>query len=101
MTPRRCSWMRAVLHYRVLHKDVLVLSTRVLLISTSADSAVWGHHLTDAWRNDPTLAGEPIPHRQSQDRPETYAQIAATASQLRATRARRGHAAVAGDPANF
>ena len=90
---------RAVLHYRELCKDALVLSAKVILISTWSDSAVWGHRLTDTWRNDPTFTGERIRHRRSRDGPETYAQIAATASQLSAARARRGHAAVVGDPA--
>ncbi|CAK0903261.1 unnamed protein product [Prorocentrum cordatum] len=89
----------AALHYWELYKDVLVLSAKVLVISTWADSAVWGHHLTGIWRSDPMCTCERIRHRRSRDGLATYAQIAATASQLSAARARGGHAAVAGDPA--
>ncbi|CAK0886943.1 unnamed protein product [Prorocentrum cordatum] len=39
--------LRAVLHYQELCKDVLVLSAKVVLVSTWSDSAVWGHRLTD------------------------------------------------------
>ncbi|CAK0839973.1 unnamed protein product, partial [Prorocentrum cordatum] len=79
---------KAALHYQELYKDALVLSAKLLLISTRADSARPDVH-----------TGERIRNRQSRDGPETYAQVTATASQLNAARARGGHAAAPGNPA--
>ena len=70
----------------------LVISPRLILIETRANTESWNSCLMAAWQRNPTTAGIKIRYRPSLHIKTPFAQVAATASSIAAVRARKGHA---------
>jgi hypothetical protein len=82
----------ACVQYQGLCTDMLPITAKTIMVRTQTSAAVWQHCLTRSWQDDPTRTGEKIRHRSS--RGGTYAQVEATTAQIKAAKARAGHAPV-------
>ena len=71
--------------------SALVISPKLLLVETRTDAPTWTAHLTHAWNRHPTSAGIKVRYRPSANVKPTFAQVEATAADIAAVRARRGH----------
>ena len=69
-----------------------MISPRLMLIETRTDEETWNSSLTAAWQHNPTTAGIKVRYRPSLQMKTPFAQVAATASNIAAVRARKGHA---------
>ncbi len=72
----------------------VVISPTLIVITTFVDHRRWRDHLTQAWLQDPTKAGERVRFRPSSATQETFAQVEASKEKLAMVRARKGHAPV-------
>ena len=72
--------------------STLVISPRLLLIETRSDAPTWNSNLTEAWYKNPITAGIKVRYRPSTNTKPIFAQVAATAADIAAVRARKGHA---------
>ena len=72
--------------------STLVISPRLLLVETRTDAQSWSASLTAAWEHNPTTSGIKIRYRPSTNTKPLFAQVHATAADIAAVRARKGHA---------
>ena len=72
--------------------STLAISPKLLLVETRTDATTWAAHLTDAWHRHPMSAGIKVRYRPSANVRPTFAQVEATAADIAAVRARKGHA---------
>ena len=78
--------------HAALSWSTLVISPRLLLVETRTDAPTWSSNLTAAWEHNPNTSGIKIRYRPSTNTKPLFAQVQATAADIAAVRARKGHA---------
>ena len=77
--------------HAALSWSTLVISPRLLLVETRTDATTWSSSLTAAWERNPNTSGIKIRYRPSTNTKPLFAQVQATAADIAAVRARKGH----------
>ena len=77
--------------HAALSWSTLVISPRLLLVETRSDASTWSTSLTTSWQQNPNTSGIKIRYRASSNTRTLFAQVQATAADIAAVKARKGH----------